>query len=188
MEKSPQMKPMKQNEEKRSQKGLWIFLGFSVLLYLVVLLSDKHKAFQAAVLFYHLALEIFPFLLVVFVLMVLINLFLKPSTLIKYMGEDSGIKGWLIAILAGILSMGAIYLWFPILKNMMDKGVKPGLVATFLYNRGIKLHWLPVMVLYFDMKYVIILTIVTVLVSVVQGLVINFILTSNGKAGIERGG
>lgn len=157
-------------------KGPWIFMGISLLLFLAVCFFDKGKADEVATRFYHLSEEILPMLAVVFVLMVLINLFMKTSTLIKYMGEGSGLKGWLIAIVGGIISVGAIYIWFPILKNIMDKGAKQGLVATFLYNRGIKLTWLPLMVLYFGIKYVVVLTIITVLVSVLQGISIDFLI------------
>ncbi len=167
----------------RVSKGPWIFLGISLLLYLPVLVLDKPKALLAAKQFWHLTAEIFPFLLVVFLLMVLIHLFLKTQTLIKYMGEGSGIRGWAIAIVTGILSVGAIYMWFPILKSMLEKGVKPGLVAVFLYNRGIKLHWLPLMVLYFGMKYVVVLTLITVLVSILQGVIIDFLLLRRKRAG-----
>ncbi len=182
VEKTLRKIPEKPKNKKRSGKGPWLFLGFSVLLFLVVLIIDKNKAFDAARYFYHLFLEIFPFLAVVFVLMVLTNLFLKTSTLVKYMGEGSGIKGWLIAVFAGIISIGAIYLWFPILRDMMDKGVKPGLIATFLYNRGIKLNWLPLMALYFGMKYVIVLTIVTILISVLQGIIIDFLIRKSNPS------
>ena len=174
-QKTKQQQPVSGEKGKgRSPKGPWIFLGVSLLLYLPVLALDRPKALAVAERFWHLAEEIFPFLLVVFLLMVLIHYFLKTKTLVKYMGEGSGIKGWLIAIVAGILSVGAIYMWYPILKSMLEKGVKPGLVAVFLYNRGIKLHWLPLMALYFGMKYVVVLTLVTVLASVVQGFVIDF--------------
>ncbi len=174
-QKKQQQQPVSGEKGKgRSQKGPWIFLGVSLLLYLPVWALDKAKALLVAGRFWHLVVEIFPFLLVVFLLMVLIHYFLKTKTLIKYMGEGSGIKGWLIAIVAGILSVGAIYMWFPILKSMLEKGVRPGLVAVFLYNRGIKLHWLPLMALYFGMKYVVVLTLVTVLVSIAQGYVIDF--------------
>jgi uncharacterized membrane protein YraQ (UPF0718 family) len=162
--------------DSHSTKGPWIFMGITVLLFLTVYLFDKGKAGEVAIRFYHLALEILPMLAIVFALMVLINLFLKTSTLVKYMGEGSGVKGWLFAIVTGIISVGAIYLWFPILKSMREKGVKPGLIATFLYNRGIKLNWLPLMVLYFGMKYVVVLTMVTVLVSVLQGVIIDLLL------------
>ena len=158
----------------QAKKGPWIFMILSIILFLVVLLLNKQKGVMAATYFYHFALEILPFLVVVFVLMVLINIFLKTKTLIKYMGKDSGLKGWIVAIIAGILSLGAIYMWFPLLEDMKKKGVKPGLIAAFLYNRGIKLHWLPLMGLYFGVKYMVILTIVMILISILQGLVIDF--------------
>jgi len=158
----------------KAKKGSWIFMILSMILFLVVLLLNKQKGMETATYFYHLALEILPFLVVVFVLMVLINIFLKTKTLIKYMGKDSGLKGWIVVIIAGIISIGAIYMWFPLLEDMQKKGVKPGLIATFLYNRGIKLHWLPLMGLYFGVKYMVVLTIVIILISILQGLVIDF--------------
>ncbi len=179
---------LKAKKSSGSAKGPWIFMGITMLLFLLVYLFDKGKADEVAVRFYHLAKEILPMLAVVFVLMVLINLFMKTSTLIKYMGKGSGLKGWLIAIVGGIISVGAIYLWFPILKNISDKGVKPGLVATFLYNRGVKLNWLPLMVVYFGIKYVVVLTFVTVLISVLQGLIIDFFLAGKTKASIPGSG
>jgi len=179
-EKKDRGKQTGKKQAKQSVKGRWIFLGISALLYLAVLVVNRPKAVEVGAHFLHLTGEVLPFLLVVFAIMVLINLFLKTEILVRYMGEGSGLKGWLIAIITGILSVGAIYLWFPILKNMMEKGVKPGLVAVFLYNRGIKLHWLPLMAFYFGMKYVVVLTLVTVLVSVLQGWILN-LLTGKSK-------
>ncbi len=159
----------------KNKKGTWIFMAFSLLLLLLVFIFNKEKGIEATKAFYHLIIEILPFLLVVFILMVLINLYLKMDVIKKHMGKESGIKGWIIAIVAGLLSMGAIYMWFPLLKDIINKGVKPGLVAVFLYNRAIKLHWLPLMAFYFGVKYVFVLTVITILVSVLQGNIIDFI-------------
>lgn len=174
MEKQKQKNMIEPKGSPQIKKGPWIFMILSIILFLVVLLLNKQKGIEVATCFYHLALEILPFLVVVFVLMVLINIFLKTKTLVKYMGKDSGLKGWSVAIIAGIISIGAIYMWFPLLEDMLKKGVKPGLIAAFLYNRGIKLHWLPLMGLYFGVKYMIILTIVMILISILQGLIIDF--------------
>ena len=174
MEDHKQKNIIKPKGSSQSKKGSWIFMIFSIILFLVVLLLNKQKGIMAATYFYRFALEILPFLAVVFVLMVLINIFLKTKTLVKYIGKDSGIKGWILTIIAGIISIGAIYMWFPILEDMIKKGVKPGLIAAFLYNRGIKLHWLPLMGLYFGVKYMVILTVVMILISILQGLIIDF--------------
>ena len=181
MKRSPQNQLSKPQSNSKPGKGPWIFMFISILLFGLVYWIDNKKGTEVAERFYHIALEIIPMLGIVFVFMVVIFLFLKTSILIKYMGEDSGIKGWLIAIVAGTLSVGAIYLWFPVLKTLIEKGGKPGLVATFLYNRGIKLHWLPLMGLYFGLKYVVILTLVTVLASILQGLIIDWLLGKDGS-------
>ncbi len=169
----------------KNKKGPWIFMVVSLVLLLLVFLFNKEKGMEVTKAFYHLVIEIFPFLLVVFALMVLINLYLKMDVLKKHMGKESGIKGWIIAIVAGILSMGAIYMWFPLLKDLINKGVKPGLVGVFLYNRAIKLHWLPLMALYFGLKYVAVLTLVTIIISVLQGFIIDFFLLKNRRDSLE---
>ena len=174
MQKTKETNRPQEKTPDKNKKGPWIFMFISLFLFALVFLFNKEKGIEVSKAFYHLVIEIFPFLLVVFALMVLINLYLKMDVLKKHMGKESGIKGWIIAIAAGILSMGAIYMWFPLLKDLIHKGVKPGLVGVFLYNRAIKLHWLPLMAFYFGVKYVVVLTIVTIFISVLQGVIIDF--------------
>jgi len=176
-------KPMKNNgidiksnnkkPTKKQGKGPLIFFSVSVVLLLISIVFDNERGLKSLFFLLNLLKSMIPVLAFVFVLMVLINIFLKSETLIKYMGKDSGLKGWFVAVVTGILSVGAIYMWFPLLKDMLDKGVKQGLVAVFLYNRGIKLQWLPVLAFYFSLKYVIVLTLVMILASLVQGIIIN---------------
>ena len=75
--------------------------------------------------------------------------------------------------IAGILSSGPVYMWYPLLSDLQNKGLKNGFIATFLYNRAIKLPILPLMISYFGIVYVLVLTIVMVFVSILQGLIIN---------------
>jgi len=157
-------------------KGTSLLLGISLLLFLETFLLNFDKANEVTERLYLLAKAMAPILVIAFILMVLVNLFLRTSKLVKYLGKDSGIKGWLIAIIAGNLSAGTTYFWFPILKEMMENGMRPGLIASFLYNRGIKLVWLPVMALVFGIKYVVILTIITALVSILHGLIIDLFI------------
>ena len=67
-------------------------------------------------------------------------------------------------------------MWYPLLNDLQKQGVKNGFIATFLYNRAVKIPLLPVMILYFELKYVILLTAVMVLISVIQGLVVEKIM------------
>jgi uncharacterized membrane protein YraQ (UPF0718 family) len=114
--------------------------------------------------------------------MVITNYFVKHKTLVKYMGKKSGIKGWFISIVAGIISTGPIYMWYPLLSELEEQGVRKGLIAAFLYNRAIKIPLLPMIIVYFGLLFTVVLTIVMMIISVVQGLIIEkLMVVKNGK-------
>ena len=149
--------------------GKWYFLAGVILAYIIVYFTNPEKIYPAFLFFKDLIFKILPILLFIFILMVLTNYFIQPKTLVKYLGHSSGIKGWVIAIVSGILSTGPIYLWYPLLNELQKHGMRNALIATFLYNRSVKIPLLPLLVAYFGIKYSIILLTVTLLVSVLQG-------------------
>ena len=89
------------------------------------------------------------------------------------MADKSNKKLWLFSIVSGIISMGPIYLWYPIMKELLDKGLKYRYVAVFLYNRGIKLQLLPMLILYFGITYSITLMIVMAILSIPQAIIVE---------------
>ena len=105
--------------------------------------------------------------------MAIINYFVSPQKLVRYIGKSAGIKRWIIAIITGIISTGPIYLWYPLLSELKKQGVSNGFIATFLYNRAIKIPLIPLMIFYFGLAYVIVLTIVMIIISIVQGLIVE---------------
>lgn len=64
----------------------------------------------------------------VFFLILLFNLFLRPAHLIRLLGEKSGIKGVIISAIAGIVSVGPIYAWYPLLKELKERGARNSLI------------------------------------------------------------
>jgi uncharacterized membrane protein YraQ (UPF0718 family) len=115
----------------------------------------------------------------IFVLMLLINLFLNPARVAKFLGKGSGIKGIILSAAAGIISTGPIYAWYPLLKDLREKGAGDSSIAIFLYNRAVKPFLLPVMVAYFGWLYVVILTILTVLASVAIGYSVDIFMKAD---------
>lgn len=69
-----------------------------------------------------------------------------------------GVRGWLIAIAGGILSAGPIYLWYPLLADLQERGMRKAFSAAFLYNRAIKLPLLPVLIAYFGLLFAAVLS------------------------------
>jgi len=123
-----------------------------------------------------------PVLLIVFVVMFFTHLFFEGQRIVRLLGKESGFRGWIVAISGGIASSGPIYMWYPLLSDLKEKGMKDSLIATFLYNRAVKIPLLPMMVHYFGWNFTLALSIYMILFSVVNGVVVQ-LLTQRGIEG-----
>lgn len=68
----------------------------------------------------------------VFVLLGLLDVWVPRETMVKYMGEGSGLKGILLAILIGSAAAGPLYGAFPVAAVLMKKGVKFSNILIFI--------------------------------------------------------
>ena len=105
----------------------------------------------------------------VFILMLVLNLFLKPAQIVKFFGREAGVKGVILATAAGIISAGPIYAWYPLLKDLREKGAANSFLAIFLGNRAVKPFLLPIMISYFGWIYVLLLAVLPMMSSMVVG-------------------
>jgi len=112
----------------------------------------------------------------VFTLMVLMNLFLKPAHIVRFLGQKSGCRGVTLSAAAGIISMGPIYAWYPLLKELRGKGATNPLIAVFLGNRAVKPFLLPIMISYFGWLYVVLLNLFTIAGSLAVGCLVNILV------------
>ena len=70
------------------------------------------------------ALEMLSILPPVFVLIGLLDVWVKRETMIKFMGEKSGIVGVLLAFFLGSAAAGPLYAAFPVAVVLLKKGSK----------------------------------------------------------------
>lgn len=164
----------KGKKKKKGNKfhGIY-FLIMVIVLYLILFIFQQeniHKSLKASGI---LLMQIVPLLILVIFFMGIINYFVKSKKVLKYTGKGSGIKGWLLAISTGILSHGPIYIWYPLLKELRDQGMKNSLIAVFLYNRSIKIPLLPLIIYYFGPKFVLVLLIYMIIASIIEGKIIE---------------
>lgn len=148
---------------------MFIFPACVLLFYGMLCAIDPHKALMALKISCNLLLYIALPLALVFVIMFMLNLFIKPVQIARLFGKGANIKGIALSLVAGIISMGPIYAWYPLLKNLREKGAGTGPIAIFLYSRAVKPFLLPVMIAYFGWVYVVILTVLTVFASIAIG-------------------
>ncbi len=165
---------MKANK-KKNHREWWFLLGV-IIIYLIIWLI-KPEIITASLKFFILIIKrIIPVLILVFILMVLINYFIRTKKLIKYFGSRAGIRGWFFSIITGLISTGPMYMWYPLLKEMRKKGAGDKFIVAFLYSRAIKLPLLPLLISYFGLAYTIVLSFVMIIASIFQGIIVEKIL------------
>ena len=153
-----------------------IFPGCVLVIYGIVFVFFPIRASAAAQSSMGLLLNLMIPLSLVFTLMVLMNLFLKPEHIAKFIGKGSGIRGTIFSATAGIISMGPIFAWYPLLNELRKKGAVNSLIAVFLGTRAIKPFLLPIMISYFGWVYAIILTLFTFTGSLATGYLVGLLV------------
>jgi len=68
----------------------------------------------------------------IFIMLGLLDVWVPRETMMKYMGENSGLKGILLAFFIGSAAAGPLYGAFPIAAVFMKKGVKFSNILIFI--------------------------------------------------------
>ncbi len=152
---------------------LFLFPALVVIAYGVVFAIMPDKASLALRSSGNILVNMLIPLSLVFILMLLLNLFLKPAQIVKLLGRGAGVKGVALSATAGIISAGPIYAWYPLLKELRQKGATNSLLAIFLGNRAVKPFLLPIMISYFGWIYVLLLAVLTMVGSIVVGYLVG---------------
>ena len=109
-------------------KSFFIALGVMGVLYLI-----NHemgmKAFKSGINNIRQMLMLLP---PIFILLGLMDVWVPKETMMKLMGENSGIKGTILAFLMGSFTSGPLYGAFPVATVLMKKGVTYSNILIFI--------------------------------------------------------
>ncbi len=151
----------------------WKFFSAVLILYFLAWFFNEKFAQEVMIDYVATLKKVLPIIGIVFVVMFILNLFLKPHMIKKHLGQDSGIKGWFYAVIGSIVISGPPYVLMPMIGELRQQGMKTSLVAVFLSNRSVQPIFLPVMAHYFGWVYTILVSFFIILFSIVNGFVIG---------------
>ncbi len=129
----------------------------------------------------NLFIQISPVLILVFFIMFITNIVISAKKITTGLGHHKGITACFLAIVFGILSAGPIYLWYPLLADLKEQGLHNSLITIFLYNRAIKLPLLPIMIYYFGWQFVLIVSFLMIIFSVINGFIVERLLLTHSS-------
>ncbi len=168
--------PKRTKSRKRSG---FVMLAVVACIYLITFYFNPQAGQDALLAALKILKMIIPILLVVFFLMALLYTFINAKSISRHIGEQSGLRGWVIALIGGIFSHGPAYVWYPMISNLREHGARDGLLVAFFYTRSIKLPWLPLMVSYFGLAFTVVLTVLVILSAWMQGVIVDKFTTKS---------
>lgn len=144
----------------------WLFLLSMSFIYFILFFINSSLVITSLKQSWKMFVNIIPILFLVFFTMLGINYYFKADKINKYLGSSSGILGWFYAVIVGVLISGPPYVLFPLLGDLKKKGMSNSLIAVLLYNRNVKITFIPVMIYYFGLEFTVIISILIILFSV----------------------
>ena len=110
----------------------YIFFIVLILLTIIITIFNKEigvKSFKIAFTSFKQMIEVVPPIMVMLGLM---DVWIPRETMMKYMGDNSGIRGIFISILIGSIAAGPMYAAFPFAKVLLKKRVKFSNIIIFM--------------------------------------------------------
>ena len=145
------------------------FLFFVLILYVIAGTIDHQVALQSFQNTLVLFLKILPLLVFIFFLNALVNKYLRPEIVEKHIGEKRGWAKIFYAIILGIIISGPPYLLYPMLGDLRKKGAGRDFLAIMLFNRNVKIPFVPLMIYYFGLSYTVVVSVLIIVFSVLNG-------------------
>jgi len=103
-------------------KPAWVFPVGVLVLYGVLSFPSPDRTVVALKTSAKVGLSLgIPFAFVVAVLF-LVNLLVRPSQVAGLLGQRAGAKAMVLPLIAGIISAGPIFAWYPLLKKLKEEG------------------------------------------------------------------
>jgi len=145
----------KTSKERKSGSRVlaWLFPSGTIALYLGLFYFFPDGTLSALKTSGHVLKQAAGPMLLAFIMMFLLNMYMTPDHVTRFLGSCAGVKGVLLSSAAGIVSMGPIYAWFPFLKALREKGASDFHLANFLSNRAVKPVFLPLLIVYFGWRF-----------------------------------
>ena len=71
---------------------------------------------------------------------------------------------------------------YPLFGDLQKKGMRNALVAVILYNRNVKIPFIPVMIYYFGYSFTIIISLFIIFFSIFNGMIVELLVNSQSKS------
>jgi len=122
------------------KKGQLIYRIFLVLIigyFGISYLVGYGQGQKTGIVFAEILIKMFKILPCAFILIGLFEVWVKQETVMKHLGENSGLKGYVWVLLLAGFSIGGLYVAFPLAETLHKKGASLEIIFAYLGFAGV---------------------------------------------------
>jgi uncharacterized membrane protein YraQ (UPF0718 family) len=125
----------------------------AVLALLFSLIADRKKTFEGVKKGLIMLIRILPSILSVLILVSVVLYFLPNEVIVRYLGEEAGFSGYVLAALGGSVALIPGFIAYPLAGLLVRTGVSYPVIAVFITTlMMVGVLTLPVEIRYFGVK------------------------------------
>ncbi len=149
----------------------------TIVCLIVSLLFDSGKTLKGIKKGLKMFINLLPVLLLMLALVSIVLFLIPDETLVKYMGEGSGVKGWITAAGFGSIALIPGFIAYPLCGILIKSGVAYSVIAVFITTLMMTgFLTLPVEAKFFGWKVSVIRNLVSLAAALFIGLIMGFFL------------
>jgi len=119
------------------RKLLWYFLLLCVLLVLLAYCFNNSSGIASGKQFFSIFWNMVKILPCAFILIALFEKWCHRDTVVKHLGDNCGITGYFWALLLGSMTIGGLFVAFPLAYTLHRKGASLKIIFSFLGFAGV---------------------------------------------------
>ena len=116
-----------------------------------------------------------------FILIAIFEQWVKRQTVLRHLGDGSGIRGYLWALLLGAMTVGGLYVAFPLAYTLRKKGASLKVVFSYLGFAGVcRIPMTLFEVSFLGLKFMLIRLVVAIPLMLIVGIALGGFLEKRG--------
>lgn len=149
------------------------------LIAIILMAFNPHKVIAGLTYAVNMYINLFLMILSIAFFSGFISEVIPPNVVGRIIGKESGWKGVLIGAIFGTFMIGPTYVFYPLFKNLIDKGAGVNIIATTIGAWAIKVQWIPFAIAVMGWKFTLIFNIFIFIYAIISGFVVAFFSKSN---------
>jgi len=120
--------------------------------------------------------DVLSIIFAIFILIGLIQVWLTPEQISKVLGKEAGWKGLALSATLPMILGGSLFVIFPLLKTLREKGARTSSVVAFLFAWSAKAPLLPLEIKFLGWHFAVLRIVLIPILAIVGGLISEWLI------------